>query len=49
MQILDRSIRQYQSEETKELIYLVGNKIDLTEENKAISKEEGEHFCVNNK
>ena len=41
--------RQYQSEETKELIYLVGNKIDLSEELRVVSKEEGENFCINNK
>ena len=37
--------RQYQSREKKELIYLVGNKIDLSEELRVVSKEEGENFC----
>ena len=36
--------RQYQSRETKELIYLVGNKIDLAEKERVVSKEEGEIF-----
>ena len=41
--------RQYQSGEKNELIYLVGNKIDLGEKDRVVSKEEGENFCINNK
>lgn len=41
--------RQYQSEEKNELIYLVGNKIDLAEKSRVVSKEEGQNFCINNK
>ena len=41
--------RQYQSGEKNELIYLVGNKIDLGEKVRVVSKEEGENFCINNK
>jgi len=41
--------RQYQSGEKNELIYLVGNKIDLAEKSRVVSKEEGQNFCINNK
>ena len=41
--------RQYQSKETKELIYLIGNKIDLPKENQVISAKDGEYFCLDNK
>ena len=40
--------RQYQSGEKNELIYLVGNKIDLGEKVRVVSKEEGENFCIKN-
>ena len=41
--------RQYVGNETKELIYLVGNKIDLPKKDHAITSKEGENFCINNK
>lgn len=41
--------RQYAGNEAKELIYLVGNKIDLPKKDHAITAKEGENFCINNK